>query len=258
MIDTHCHLYDRAFPDLSAALEEAAEAGVEAMVLIGVDLETSREVVRLAEQHLQLSAVVGAHPNYAADFRPETLAEFRELLHHPKVVAVGEIGLDYHWDYATPVQQFEVLSVFLDLALETSRPVVFHCREAYGDLLSYLEKRSTPGRLLFHCFAGDQDDLLRAKEMDAYYGVDGPITYAKADELREVVGLMPRDRVLLETDAPYLPPVPFRGKTNSPAYLPYICQKLADIWGCSPEEVARQTTANAQEFFGFGSERGTT
>jgi TatD DNase family protein len=250
VIDTHNHLnVPENFPDPDATLAEARAAGVSGFMVVGIDLEGSRRALALAARHPDVWAIVGHHPNYAQTFEPSFLAEYREMLGHPRAVALGEIGLDYHWDYATREQQMAALLPQLDLAVETGKPAVFHAREAYGDLLDILETRAGHS-YLFHCFAGSREDAARAVELDAYFGVDGPITYKKSDELRAVFADLPRDRVVVETDSPYMSPVPHRGKPNQPAYLPLILGALADVWGVEFAEAERVTDANARRFFG--------
>lgn len=249
MIDTHCHLNDgRSFPDPDRALEHARDAGVFGFLVVGVDIAGSRRAIEIAERHQDVWAIVGHHPNYSHEFRPEMLGEYGEMLRHPKVKALGEIGLDYHWDFATKEEQIKCLIPQLDLAAEVDFPVVFHAREAYSDLLDILEARPRQP-YLFHCFAGTMEDAERAIRLDAYFGVDGPITYKKADELRSMVASLPKDRIVLETDSPYMSPVPHRGKPNSPSNLPLILDELARIHGLDRREAEAQTDENAHRFF---------
>jgi TatD DNase family protein len=249
LVDTHCHLnLADKFPDPSKAIREARDAGVTRMIVVGIDVALSRLALDIAEAHDGVFAIVGVHPNYANDYKPSDLTQIEEMLKHPKAVAIGEIGLDYHWDYATPEQQRKALFDQLDLAESTGKPVVFHCREAYPDLLSLLEKRKHL-KWLFHCFAGDLHDAARAAKIGAWFGVDGPITYPKADDLREVVKSLPRDRIVIETDAPYLSPAPFRGKPNHPSYVRFVNAGLAATLGLELEECAEMTTKNAEAFF---------
>lgn len=251
MIDTHCHLNDlEAFPDPASVVAEARAEGVDRILVVGVDEDSSWRALDLAEQFAEVSAIVGWHPNYASAYRSERLGRIREMLAHPKAVALGEIGLDFHWTYATLDEQERALLDQLDLAAEVGAPVVFHCREAYSALLDRLEGRS-PLPYLFHCFAGGADDARRATALDAYFGVDGPITYKKATELREVVATLPADRLVIETDSPYLTPAPYRGKPNRPAYVRFVNAALAAVRGVSAEECAASTTANAIRFFGL-------
>lgn len=251
IVDTHCHLnFPDAFPDAAAEIAFAHEQGVDRLVAVGCDLDSSRKALELADRFPSVYAVVGVHPNYTAHYTKEALPALEEMLAHPKAVALGEIGLDWHWDYATPDQQYTALRDQLALAESLQAPVVFHCREANPDLLDVLEKAPLP-KMLLHCFSGDAKDAQRATKLDCYFGVDGPLTYKNAGDTRDLVKNLPRERVVVETDAPYLTPVPHRGKPNRPGYVVYVCNMLASLWEVEREEAARQTTANAERFFGF-------
>ncbi|MEQ1934890.1 MAG: TatD family hydrolase, partial [Fimbriimonadaceae bacterium] len=215
-----------------------------------VDLEGSHRAIEIAERTEGVFAIVGQHPNAAQHYSASILGEYEIMLAHPKVVALGEIGLDYYRDHATPDQQKRCLNDHLDLAEAKGVSVVFHCREAYCDLLALLESRKYTGDILFHCFAGSHEDAVRAMRMsNCMFGVNGPITYPRADELRATIAKIPRDCIVLETDSPYLSPVPHRGKPNHPAFVPLIAAGLAKVWECDSGEVARVTTANALRFF---------
>lgn len=253
MIDTHCHLnLVEAFPDVQASVREAIAAGVTRLIVIGIDLETSRRALEIAEAHEGVFATVGIHPNSSSEYSGAELADLEEMLAHPKAVAVGEIGLDYHWRYASQEKQKRSLVDQIALAKRLSKPAVFHCREAYDDLLDILAD-SKPSPWLLHCFSGNSQHARKAVGLGCYFGVDGPITYPKAKELREVVAALPRDRLVIETDSPYLTPVPHRGKPNKPAYLPLVNQGLAECLGLEPDECARLTTDNAERFLGLRS-----
>lgn len=253
-IDTHCHLNDgRAFPDPAAAVAEAHEAGVAALVVVGIDTESSRRALEIAEQHPSVFAAVGWHPNHADEFSEKELAPLEEMLAHPKALALGEIGLDYYRDHSAPETQMRCLLAQLDLAESTGAKVIFHCREAYDDLLDVLERRPVIP-YLFHCFAGSHDERDRCLALGGILGVDGPISYPKGDGLREVLGQAPLDRLVLETDAPWMPPVPYRGKSNQPAWLPLIAQALADARGVELAEVAQITTQTALKWFDLPAE----
>jgi TatD DNase family protein len=252
LIDTHCHLNDpEAYPDPVLEVEFALENGVERLLVVGIEPAGFDRAIALADRFPQVHAIVGWHPNFAANYESAKLKDLERLLQHPKVVALGEIGLDYHWDYATPDQQRRALIDQLDLAESCRKPVVFHCRDAYADLLAILDQRP-PWPARFHCFSGTLEDAQRATARDSYFGVDGPITYKNASSLREIVASLPRERVVIETDSPYMTPVPFRGKPNRPGFVRYVNEALAELWGVSAEESARVTTANAVRFFGLG------
>lgn len=249
LIDTHCHLNKESlFPQAGTLIKEAVSAGVERLVVVGVDHDWNQRAITLAERHGEVYAVVGWHPTSTAQFTPAALAEVDAQLKHARVVALGEIGLDYHWPDATKDQQFGALRDQLELARSRAVPVVFHCREAYPDLLDELERHG-PGPYLFHCFAGDADDARRALALGGMLGVDGPITYPKAEALRSILREVPRDRVVLETDSPYMTPHPYRGRPNTPAMLRFINGALAQLWSVSADECADLTTANAERFF---------
>lgn len=249
LIDTHCHLNDlKAFPDPAEAVREAQEAGVERMIVVGVDEESSRLALSIAESIDCVYAVVGWHPTSCGSYTRESLDVIEEMYSHPKAVAIGEIGLDFYWDKTTPEEQYACLTDHLDLALRLDAPVVFHCRDANDELLDFLEKRERQP-FLFHCFSGDAKHAQRAVKLGAYFGVDGPITYPKNEAQREIFASLPTDRILIETDSPYLTPVPYRGKRNRPAYVAYVNEKLAEVLGMSAEECGEMTSANADRFF---------
>lgn len=250
LIDTHCHINDReAFPDVARTLDEARAAGVERFIAVGVEPESCRRALELCDKFNDVYAILGWHPNYTANYSPDALPELEEMLEHTKVVALGEIGLDFHWNYASLEDQEQALFDQLELASERNLPVVFHCREAYDRLLSILEDRSTHP-YLFHCWMGNAGDANRARQLDCYIGVDGPITYKKNDEFRETIKLFDKERVVLETDSPYLSPEPLRGKPNSPANVALVNRNLAVLWQVTEAEAADITTANANRFFG--------
>ncbi|MCW5940944.1 MAG: TatD family hydrolase [Fimbriimonadaceae bacterium] len=258
LVDTHCHLnFPDLFPEPDPAIEEAAREGVDRVIVVGCDAETSRRAVALAERHEGVFAVVGWHPNHAATFDAIGLGEIEAMLDHPKVVALGEIGLDDHWDFATKPQQRTALVEQLDLATRLGKPIVFHCREAYPELLDVLEARKDLPLILLHCFSGDADDARRAVALGAWFGVDGPITYKKADELRAVVRTLPSERLVVETDSPYLTPHPHRGKPNRPAMVTLVNAGLAATLSLDVDACARLTTTNAERFFGLGTRAAT-
>ncbi len=255
LVDTHCHLNLREhFPDPARTVAEAEAVGVGRLIVVGIDVETSRIAVELAEKFPQVYATVGWHPTSTAGFQPDWLDPIRELAMHPKVVAIGEIGLDFHWPDSPPDDQERALTAQLDLAEELGKPIVYHCREAYNALLDILERRKYPFPQVLHCFSGGAEQATRAVSLDLYFGIDGPITYKNAAGLREIVAWLPQDRLVLETDSPFLPPAPFRGKPNSPALIPLIAAGVATVLGIAEPEVAALTTANSNRLFGVAAE----
>jgi TatD DNase family protein len=250
LYDTHCHLnLPEAFPDPLRAVEEARAAGVELLNVVGIDVDGSRRALRLAEECEGVYAVVGVHPNSAETWDLAARAEIASLLKHPKAVALGEIGLDYHWDLASREAQRACLLDQLDLARDQGKPVVFHCREAYGDLLAILEQRDRQP-YLFHCFSGSKQDAAGALALGGVLGFDGPVTYRNAGVTRDILKETPRDRIVLETDSPYLTPEPHRGRPNKPAYLGLINAAVARALGIDAPACAALTTANARRYFG--------
>lgn len=257
LIDTHAHLDFRDFdPDRDAVLARAWQAGLVAIITIGFDPKANRAAVALAEAHEWVFAAVGFHPHDAKMADDDALAELQELAGHPKVVAIGEIGLDFHRDRSPRDVQRCVFRQQLQIAAELGKPVVIHDRDAHTETLDILrqwivESQPVPAerRGVFHCFSGDLALARAAIELGFYVGVDGPITYRNERHLPAVVQALPLDRLLLETDAPFLPPHPHRGQRNEPAYVRLVADKVAEVKNLSPEEVARATTANAQALF---------
>lgn len=271
LIDTHAHLQHTRFADdLDATLARAAERGVSDIVVPGSTLEDSRAAVALAERYTgspcTLYAAVGVHPTDADSLTPATLAELRELAQHSRVVAIGEIGLDYYWPNipnrgwpcAAPAQQRAALEAQLALAAELSLPVILHDRDAHTDILAILRAwmRDHPERSgTLHAYAGGPALLPEALALNLYIGMDGPVTFEKATGLHEVAREVPLDRLLLETDAPYLTPHPYRGRRNEPAYLIYIAERIAMLKNLAVETISAATTANARRLFRLHSAR---
>lgn len=238
----------------------AAEAGVGRLIVPAIDLDNTRAVLALAEQFEGIYAAVGVHPNSAAGWQDDWLDELRDFARHRKVVAIGEIGLDYYWDKTPADMQRRAFFLQLVLAAELALPVIIHNREASTDVIeqlaaSPLNGSERPGVL--HSFSGDWAMAEAALEMGFYLGFTGPLTYKKADQLREIAARVPLDRILIETDSPYLTPQPFRGRRNEPAYVRMVAERLADLRGLSLEDIAQITTANAERLFKFPLELNT-
>ncbi len=250
-IDTHCHLNISHFKeDLEETVSRALEAGVDRMIVIGCDLASSELAVELSNAFDALYAVVGYHPNDAAGWQNSDLDEIRRLASNTRVVAIGEIGLDYH-HHDTPVDTQETaFRSQLSLAKTLDMPIVIHCREAYEDTLRILEEegmRAMQG--VMHCWAGSTIEAEQALSLGMYLGFGGTVTYKKAENILDAVLITPLDRILLETDAPFLSPVPYRGKRNESAYIPVIAETIAQIKNLSVAEIAEITTSNAEQLF---------
>jgi TatD DNase family protein len=253
VVDTHAHLdFPELGRDLSGVLQRAERAGVVRIVTIGIDIESSRRAIALAQGHEQVYATVGLHPHGARPLDEAALAELKRLGSQKRVVAIGEVGLDYYRDRQPRPVQRECFSQQLELACEIGLPVVFHIRDAHEDFFSIVEKFSErlAGGIL-HCFSADWTVARRCLELGFFLSIPGTVTYAKAQAQQVVARKAPLERLLVETDAPYLAPVPFRGKENEPSYVIYTVQKIAQLRDCPYEEVARKTSENAVLAFGI-------
>jgi TatD DNase family protein len=247
LTDSHCHLDDSQFdPDREQVLERALEAGVERMLVIGTgdgppDLEAG---LRLARRYPFLYATVGVHPHDAAKATPETFAEMSKLLAEEKVLAVGEIGLDYHYDFSPRDVQREVFVHQLQLAAGAGKPVVIHTREAWDDTLQLLRQHASTHRGILHCFTGGPEEARQVLDLGFLLSFGGVLTFPKSELVREAARLAPDDSLVVETDAPYLAPIPNRGKRNEPAFMVETVRRLAEVRGVAPEHIAQVTTDN--------------
>ena len=250
LIDSHAHLDFSHFDgDREAVIERAREAGLVAILNVGTDLASSRAAVTLAERHDFIYTAVGVHPHDAKTVTPEVLGELRELARHPRVVAVGEIGLDYYRDLSPrPVQQ-RAFADQLALATELTLPVVVHSREAHDDVLAAL--RGWDGTGVLHSYSAGAERLEEVLGLGFFIGISGPVTFPKAHRLRAVAAAVPLHRLLVETDCPYLTPVPYRGRRNEPAYVWYVGEAVARARSMSAGKVAQATADNARRLFGI-------
>ena len=250
LIDSHAHIQlDKFDTDRGAVLERAQEAGVHTMMVIGFDLETSRGAIALAEKYDQIYATVGMHPHDATNLDDETIHIFRDLAAHPKVLGLGEMGLDYYRDLSPRPIQKAAFERQLDLAEELDLPIVIHNREAYYDILPILQARRGRVRGVMHCFSGDVEIMRQSLALGFYIGIGGPVTYRKSDALQEVAQKIPADALLVETDCPWLAPQFRRGKRNEPAYVRATAERIAELRGISLEEIGEITTQNFEELF---------
>src|SRR5438105_106045 len=251
LIDSHCHIDDARFDvDRDAIIARARAAGVEHFVTIGCDLETSRAAVSLAQQHPFIAATVGVHPHEVKRVEITWYDELRSLARSKGVVAYGEIGLDYHYDHSPREVQRQRFREQVQLARELGLPIVIHTREAQEDTITILkeEKASELGGV-FHCFSGDAWLAKDALDLGFYLSFSGVITFQNATMLRDIVKTVPLDRILVETDSPYLTPAPHRGKRNEPAYVRFVADKIAEVKGEGIEEVEQVTFENTRRIF---------
>ena len=251
LFDSHCHLDDEKFDeDRAQVIARLRENGVERCCCVGSDLPSSRRCLALAEANDFICAAAGVHPHEAKDAPAGYLDQLRDLLAHPRVVALGEIGLDYYYDFSPRDVQKRVLNEQLDLALATDMPVIFHIRDAHGDMFELLRAR---GRQLpagvIHCCSASAEMVREYLKMGFYISFAGPITFKNAAAPIEASRAVPLDRLLIETDSPYLAPVPLRGRRNEPANVRYVLEKQAEIHGVPAEELAEITYRNACTFY---------
>ncbi len=251
-VDTHCHLNEDAFTsDQNDAITRAVAAGVHQMLVVGITLESSRRAVELAQQHASVFAVVGIQPNYVQAAGPNDFEEIAALAKQPKVVGIGETGLDRYWDHAPLALQVKFFHLHIALARHLDLPFVVHCRDAEPEVVSLLGHHFA-GRSLngvMHSFCGDQVTADECLKFGMHLSFAGMVTFKRNDDLRKVAATVPADRLLVETDAPYLAPAPHRGKRNEPAYVRHTCDFLADVRGANKDELARITAANARRVF---------
>jgi TatD DNase family protein len=238
--------------DRSEVLARARGAGVEINIAVGYDLESSRQAISLAEKEQDVFTCIAIHPHHASDATADCLAKLESLASHPRVVGIGEIGLDYYRNRSPRDTQEMAFRTQLQLAASLRLPVAIHDREAHSETMRILnEEAGDLPAVILHCFSGDQDMATEAWRRGYYTAVGGPLTYPNAARLRDLFRNAPRDRVLLETDAPYLPPTPHRGRRNEPAFLCLVADQLANMWGASPTHVAEVTTRNVRRAFGL-------
>lgn len=262
MIDTHSHIHGKEFTqDFDDLLQRAADAGVTQIAMVGVNNDDVETALAAARKHPgRLSVIAGLHPHEAKLWSEQTAARLKQLIteNSDVVVAVGEMGVDYHYDFAPVEVQKQAFRGQLELAWQLKLPISIHCREAYGDCLAMLREfyRDEPldpqrPRGVIHCWFGTPEQAREAVELGFVLGIGGACTFKKADELHRVVRDMPLEALVLETDAPYMAPVPYRGKRNESSYLTYVRDRIAELRGISADEVEKATTANAKRLFGW-------
>jgi TatD DNase family protein len=254
LIDTHCHLDEESlYEDLENVIDAALEAGVEAIITIGTNAESSRRSVDLAEKYECIFAVVGIHPNYCSEVKAGDWEVIENLSAHKRVVAVGETGLDRYWDYAPIDLQREYFLRHLELSRRIEKPFVVHCRDADDEVREVLRGAAADGQLngVMHSFCQSAESAQEYVGMGLHLSFTGMLTFRKNDVLRQTAASLPVERIFVETDAPYLAPMPNRGKRNEPAFVRFTLSCLAEAHGIEREEMAERTTANARRFFGL-------
>ncbi len=251
MIDSHCHLENERFDgEVEQTLSRMHDAGVDRCILAGSDEETSQRIVQLTEMHDGVFGVVGVHPHEAQYFSPQTLDHLATWLASPRIVGIGEIGLDYYYDHSPREKQREVLAAQLDFAHQQTIPAVFHVRDAHGDFTDMLRARksSLPSGVM-HCYTGSLESAKVYLNLGLYISFSGSVTFKNAKNLQEVARYVPLDRLLIETDSPYLAPVPMRGKRNEPAYVRYVAETIAMLKGMETHALAEQAARNTEAVF---------
>jgi len=250
LFDTHVHLNSKMYKkDLNEVIERALEVGVTKMAVVGFDMPSNKHAIQLAEQYECIYAVVGVHPSDARSATEAGWAVLREQLKHPKVVALGECGFDYYHDTSFNDIQREVFKRQLAIAKELDMPIVIHMRDSVDDTYEMLRDEGKGLGGVLHCYGGDVAMMHKFLDLGFYIGLDGPVTFKNARSVHEIAKAVPIDRLVIETDAPYLTPAPYRGKRNEPAYLSYVAEKIAELRGMSYDEVCRITTENALKMY---------
>lgn len=255
LFDSHCHLEDERFVgEVDGALARMAQAGVLRCILAGSDIPTSEKIAGIAQAHANVFGVVGVHPHEAKTFDAQTLSTLLTMLSQTRIVGVGEIGLDYHYDHSPRDVQRDVFAKQLDFAYEQGVPAVFHVREAHGDVTDIFRAHSArlPAGVL-HCFTGSVESAREYLRMGFYISLSGSVTFQNAHHLHEVARYVPLDRLLVETDSPYLAPVPMRGQRNEPAYVRFVAQKIAQLREIPLDEVIANATANTERLYGLNA-----
>jgi TatD DNase family protein len=260
LTDTHCHLdFDRFDKDRKNVIDRAVDAGVTRILVPGIDVGSSKTAIRLADEHTEVYAAVGVHPNSGKTWNPTTIKTLRTLSQHPKVVAIGEIGLDYYRQWTPRNIQKRNFQSQLELAAEVQQPVIIHCRDAFQDVQRMVSQwvnelsgnglSNFPG--ILHSFSGNIEQAKPFIEINFFFGISGPVTYKNAEIARQTVAQLPMEKMLIETDAPYLTPHPRRGKRNEPSYVCYIVEKIAEIRDLSPSQVGDITSMNSVNIFSW-------
>lgn len=251
LFDTHCHLNVDAFEeDVEATIQRAKEAGVERFAVVGFDAPTIKKSIALSTQYPEIYSIIGWHPTEAGTYTPAVQESLLSLLTNKKVVAMGEMGLDYHWNTAPPAVQEKIFRIQIQIAKDLQLPISIHMRDAIEDTYRILREEdvSEIGGIM-HSYSGDVAYMEKFLDLGMHISLSGVVTFKKASEVHEVAKAAPLDRLLIETDSPYLAPVPYRGKRNEPAYVRYVAERVAELRGMDINEIAQITTQNANQLF---------
>lgn len=251
LFDTHAHLaFEPLINDIDTVLQRSIAAGVTHWITVGTNIEESRKSIALAEKYDNMYAAIGVHPHDAKDVTEQTMADLEKLAGNKKVVAIGETGLDFHYNFSPPQIQKDVFKKHLALAAKLNLPVIIHSREAFDETIQTLEQQGDCGKVVFHCFTGSASQAKQILDKGFYISLTGAVTFKNANEIREAAKIIPVDRLMLETDCPYMSPEPVRKqKTNEPAFMLHTAKFLADLRGVTLENLAKSTTATAYSFF---------
>lgn len=248
LIDTHSHI-DMIEKPIDEILSEMADNNVKKVIIPAVEEKTLDKILKIAEQHSNIYAMIGLYPSEIKSLTEDLETKFQNLAKNKKVVAVGEIGLDYYWDKSFVEEQKQGFIKQIKLANKLELPIVVHDREAHKDCFDILKEHNKNSKVLFHCFSGSVEFMKECVKQGWYIAIGGVVTFKNAVKLKEVVKEVPLDKLMLETDAPYLTPVPYRGKENQPSYVKYVAEEIANLRGMTFAEIANITTQNAEEFF---------
>jgi TatD DNase family protein len=252
-IDTHAHLFYENFEnDLDEVIAKAKEAGVDKIIVPATDIPTAKQTVELTKKYEMIYGAVGVHPHETKNWNDDLTKEIEELSQNPKIVAIGEIGLDYYYDFSPKEKQIQAFKAQIELALKINKPIVVHNRESDEDIMNIIRSYKESGlRAQFHCFNGNKEDANELIEMGHIISFTGNITFKKADSLRETLAGIELKNLLLETDSPFMTPVPHRGKRNDPSYVKFVAEKISEVHNLSIDEVARITSENVHNFYGI-------
>ena len=252
MIDTHSHINFKEYKDnFEGFLDNLKNNNIEKVIIPGVEPENFDEIIDLCNKYQMIYGAIGVHPSECLSYNPEVEKKIYMMATKPKIIAIGEIGLDYYWTLETKQQQQFIFRKQLEIAEKLNLPVLIHNRDAHEDTFNILNEFPKLKSVVFHCFSGSIDFAKKCIDKGYYIAIGGVVTFKNAKELKETAKIVPLDKLLLETDAPYLAPVPYRGTINSPAYLKYIAQEIADLRKTTIEEIQEQTTLNAKRLFNF-------